>query len=115
MVDYSGVSGLSGWDMLSLYSGAMFLATLVEVIVQGLRNSKFTKWFFGQVSAPFLSVYVALWITVPAHLQFFTVLLSAMQPQIPWYLDSIGLALVIHAGSKGVHEWANKFGLNRAG
>jgi len=38
---------------------------------------------------------------------------SAMQADIPWWLDSFCLGLVIARGTAWIHEKANELGMNR--
>ena len=98
---------------LSLYGCLILLAIIVEAAVQGLRKGKITRVIFGLIPPIYLSVTLSLLITISFRLQFFNIMFSVMQAQIPWWLDSFWLALVISRGSSWIHEKANRIGINR--
>lgn len=98
---------------LSLYGCLILLAIIIEAAVQGLRKGKITRIIFGPISPIYFSVMLSLLVTIPFRLQFFNIIFAIMQVQIPWWLDSFCLALVISRGSSWIHEKANKIGVNR--
>jgi len=99
--------------VLTLYGCLILLAISLEGIVQGIRKNRWTGWLFRRIPAIPLSLFFALLFTVPFKLQFFNIMFSAMQAQIPERLDSILLALVLSRGSSWIHEKANQIGVNR--
>jgi uncharacterized membrane protein len=98
---------------LSLYGCLIFLAIIVEAVVQGLRKGKITRVIFGLIPPIYLSVILSLLVTIPFRLQFFNIMFAIIYAQIPWWLDSFCLAMVISRGSSWIHEKANQMGINR--
>ena len=98
---------------LSLYGCLILLTIVVEGIVQGLRKGKITGKLFGFIPPIYLSVYFSLIFTMAFKLQFFNIMFMSMMAQIPWWLDSFCLALVISRGSSWIHEKAKQIGVNR--
>jgi len=99
--------------ILTLYGCLILLAIFVEGMVQGLRKGKITGKIFARISPIVLSGILSLLLVIAFKLQFFNIVFSAMQAQIPRWFDSCALALVVSRGSSWIHEKANQIGMNR--
>jgi len=97
---------------LSLYGCLILLAVLIESIVQGLRKGQVKK-LFGIIPPIALATVFSLALTMGFQLQFFNIMFAVMYAQIPVWLDSLLLGLVIARGTVWIHEQANKIGMNR--